>query len=308
MRSRKSHCISAGEVQQWGLSWLIDSMRRPNHGWKCTAVVVWNSLLRAAARMCSIAAVCRDLANAPSDQAVFDALHDGLPKTWKTLEGRLGELIDGSRTASWDHRGHLSQRLRKRSWNVAIDWHPVPGYGQPDKSENELRRSKSQQGTSTFHTSATAGIVSHGVRDTLVVTWVRRRRTTGSPPVSAALLPPPARLARHRRQQDRHGATNLAAMRRLAVSLLHQEKTVTRGAKNRRLKCSLTNRLPPASPDLLSCAGSNMSRHDPTRGLGSGGQVKSRRSRIRMLIAQFLDHALRDALESIDELSVALPQ
>lgn len=41
------------------------------------------------------------------------------------------------------------------------------------------------------------------------------------------------------RQQDRHGAANLAAVRRLAVSLLRQEKTNTRGAKNKRLHCAL---------------------------------------------------------------------
>lgn len=167
MRSRKCDTISASEVHQWALGWLIDSIRLPDHGWKCTAVVVWSIVLRAAARMCSLAAACRDLANAPSDQAVFDALRDGLPKTWKTLEKRSDELL----------LGHLPARLRKRSWNVAIDWHLVPYYGQPDKSENELRRSKPQKGTSTFHTYATACIVSHGIRYTLAVTWVRRNES-----------------------------------------------------------------------------------------------------------------------------------
>jgi len=42
-----------------------------------------------------------------------------------------------------------------------------------------------------------------------------------------------------RRQQDRNGAANLAAVRRLAISLLRQEKTNTRGAKNKRLRCAL---------------------------------------------------------------------
>lgn len=42
-----------------------------------------------------------------------------------------------------------------------------------------------------------------------------------------------------RRQQDRHGAANLAAVRRLAVSLLRQEKTNKRGTKNKRLQCAL---------------------------------------------------------------------
>jgi predicted transposase YbfD/YdcC len=42
-----------------------------------------------------------------------------------------------------------------------------------------------------------------------------------------------------RRQQDRNGASNLAAVRRLAVSLLRQETTNKRGAKNKRLHCAL---------------------------------------------------------------------
>jgi predicted transposase YbfD/YdcC len=42
-----------------------------------------------------------------------------------------------------------------------------------------------------------------------------------------------------RRQQDRNGATNLAAVRRLAVSLLRQDKTLKNGAKCKRLACAL---------------------------------------------------------------------
>lgn len=42
-----------------------------------------------------------------------------------------------------------------------------------------------------------------------------------------------------RRQQDRNGAANLAAVRRLALSLLRQDTTVQRGAKCKRMKCAL---------------------------------------------------------------------
>src|SRR4029077_10937774 len=41
------------------------------------------------------------------------------------------------------------------------------------------------------------------------------------------------------RQQDRHGSTNLAAIRRLIVSLLRQETTLNRGAKTKRMVCAL---------------------------------------------------------------------
>lgn len=42
-----------------------------------------------------------------------------------------------------------------------------------------------------------------------------------------------------RRQQDRNSGANLAAVRRLAISLLRQEQTNKRGAKNKRLNCAL---------------------------------------------------------------------
>ena len=42
-----------------------------------------------------------------------------------------------------------------------------------------------------------------------------------------------------RRQRDRNGAANLAAVRRLTNSILRQEKTNKRGVKNKRLACAL---------------------------------------------------------------------
>lgn len=42
-----------------------------------------------------------------------------------------------------------------------------------------------------------------------------------------------------RRQQDRNGGANLAAVRRLAVSLLRQDQSIKRGAKCKRMACAL---------------------------------------------------------------------
>jgi predicted transposase YbfD/YdcC len=42
-----------------------------------------------------------------------------------------------------------------------------------------------------------------------------------------------------RRQQNHNSGANLAAVRRLVISILRQEKTNTRGAKNNRLNCAL---------------------------------------------------------------------
>jgi putative transposase len=168
MRSRNSHTISSGEVQQWALNWLQESKLLKDHGWKCTALVVWSIVLRAAARMTSIYTACRDLADAPSDQAIFDALHGGLPKTLKVLERRLNESLTG----------HLSRPMRRGTWELAIDWHLVPYYGQPQASRNELYYGAPKQGTQKFHAYATACIVQYGQRYTLALTWVRRHEST----------------------------------------------------------------------------------------------------------------------------------
>jgi len=169
MRSKAAYRISSQEVHQWALSQLIDAqVFKPIRGWKCTLPVLVSILLRAAARTCSIPAACRDLAHAPSDQAVFNALECGLPRTLKVLEHRLQRALTAT----------LPKRLLRRRWEVAIDWHLVPYYGQPQRSKNELYSSKPLKGTTKFHAYASACIVSRGVRYTIALTWVRKHEST----------------------------------------------------------------------------------------------------------------------------------
>lgn len=168
MRSPGSHTITAGEVHRWALDWLMHSRLLRDHGPQCTALTLWSVVLRAAARMISVFAACRDLADAPSCEAVFTALAGTLPKTLAVLERRLQEsLVVG-----------LPRSLRRRRWEVAIDWHLVPYYGQPCLSRNELYYGKPRQGTKKFHCYATACIVQQGQRYTLALTWVRRHEST----------------------------------------------------------------------------------------------------------------------------------
>jgi len=167
MRSRKKFSIHSGEVHSWALNWLLQARLLKDHGWRCTAAVVLSIVLRAAARSISISAACRDLAHGPSDQGVMDALEDGLPKTLTVLERRLNDALTA----------HLPRRLRRRAWQLAIDWHLSPYYGQPQRSRNELYYGKPRQGTKKFHAYASACIVDHGRRYTLALTWVRRHET-----------------------------------------------------------------------------------------------------------------------------------
>lgn len=167
MRSRTSCSIFSFEVHSWALKWLLEARLLRDHGWRCTATVVLNIVLRAAARSTSVSAACQDLSQGPSDQAVMTALDEGLPKTLRVLEGRLHEALTD----------HLPRRMRRRAWQVAIDWHLSPYYGQPQKSRNELYYGKPRQGTKKFHAYASACIVQHGRRYTLALTWVRRHES-----------------------------------------------------------------------------------------------------------------------------------
>jgi DDE family transposase len=167
MRSANSLTISSREVHEWTLNWLQEAKLLADHGPLCTAAVVWNILLRAAARMTSVFAACNDMTRAPSSQAVFTALTAGLPKTLKVLERRLNEALTN----------HLPRAMRRRFWEVAIDWHLVPYYGEPQRSRNELYYGQPRQGTTTFHAYATACIVCYGRRYTLALSWVRRHET-----------------------------------------------------------------------------------------------------------------------------------
>lgn len=175
MRSKTSHTISSREVATWALDWLLRAELLKDHGWLCTAAVVWKVVARAAARMTSVTAACRDMKDAPSDQSVFDALSDGLPRTLRSLQRRLNLALTG----------HLPRRMRSRAWEVAIDWHLAPYYGSPRASRNELYYGRPRQGTSKFHAYATACIVTRGYRYTLALTWVRRHEPT---PVALARL------------------------------------------------------------------------------------------------------------------------
>jgi hypothetical protein len=168
MRSGTNSIVSCSEVHQWALLWLMEGEILKDRGGRlCTPTVVWSVVLRAAARMTSVFAACRDLANAPSQQAVFDALEAGLPRTLRVLEKRLNWAL----THSWP------RRLQRRRWQVAIDWHLVPYYGEADKSRNEIYRCQRRQGTTHFHAYATACIVQYGHRYTLALTWVRRHES-----------------------------------------------------------------------------------------------------------------------------------
>ena len=145
MRTRKSNKIrpilTSQDVHQFAEDCLQKHVRLKDTGRKCSAEVLWKVLVWAAARVCSIAAVCRRWQRGLSDQAVYDALEAQLPKYPRELEKRLNAALVET----------LSRAVLKRSRTAAIDYHEIPYHGKPLKHINELCRGKPKSGTTKFH-------------------------------------------------------------------------------------------------------------------------------------------------------------
>jgi hypothetical protein len=163
MRQGKTVTITAGEVHGFARSWLDDGLALKDHGPKCTAWRIISILLRAAARICSIYAACRDLADAPCDQAVRDALNAVLPDI-ETLQKRINKTLTSV----------LPRRVLRSARVAAIDVTLLPYYGSPESDLSELVRSKRKAGTTKFHGYATICILHHGMRYTVALTRVTK--------------------------------------------------------------------------------------------------------------------------------------
>src|SRR3954462_5962644 len=109
MRTNHS-TITPATIQVHAGMLLQKHLRLKDHGPKCRAGRLWTVLLYAAARICSLAAACAALANAPSDTAVHDALLAGLP-AYAELQRRLNRAL----------QGHLPKTVRRRRQPLAID-------------------------------------------------------------------------------------------------------------------------------------------------------------------------------------------
>ncbi|NLX94590.1 MAG: ISH3 family transposase [Rhodopirellula sp.] len=156
MRSRTDYIVTKDEVYSCANDWLASALRLEYAGTKCNASILLQVLLIAAARVVSIFAACRDLADAPSDQTIRNALAATLPAL-PELERRLNLAL----------ATNLPKALKRRARMVAIDLTLIPYHGQPAFDEKEIYRSEPKSGTTHFHAYATAVVVHKGYRYTL---------------------------------------------------------------------------------------------------------------------------------------------
>ena len=79
MRSRTNDTVSVRRVHAHAATLIEKHLEIRDHGYKCQATVLISVLLFAAARMRSIFDACGRLREAPSDQAIRNALVAMLP-------------------------------------------------------------------------------------------------------------------------------------------------------------------------------------------------------------------------------------
>ncbi len=163
MRSPQQYIITKDEVHGYANHWLGSSLKLEYKGTKCTASTLLQILLIAASRTVSIFAACRDLADAPTDQTIRNALAASLPEIAE-LERRLNLSLATD----------LPKALYRKSRRVAIDLVLIPYHGEPLRDEKEIYRSQPKSGTSHFHAYATAAVVHKGHRYTLAMTRVEK--------------------------------------------------------------------------------------------------------------------------------------
>jgi len=163
MRSRQQYIITKDQVHDYANNWLGSALKLEYRGTKCTADTLLQILLIAAARTVSIFAACRDLADAPADQTIRNALQASLPDIAE-LERRLNLSL----------RTNLPKALFRKARSIAIDLTLIPYHGQPHQNEKEIYRSAPKSGTTHFHAYATAAVVHKGHRYTLALLRVEK--------------------------------------------------------------------------------------------------------------------------------------
>jgi putative transposase len=166
MRSRRDYIVTKDEVHGYANHWLSAALKLEYEGTKCTGGTLMQVLLIAAARVVSVFAACRDLADAPCNQTISNALRASLPEM-QELERRLNRALATK----------LPKALSRKARIIAIDLTLIPYHGGPLVDEKEIYRSSPKSGTTHFHAYASAVVVHKGHRYTLALTHVERGET-----------------------------------------------------------------------------------------------------------------------------------
>ena len=149
---RSAHySMTANDIYHIAAAMLQPNMKWHDYGPKCTVKALLQVLFYAAAQLCSVYAACSRLRDAPSDQAVRDAL-TGLCPEAGVLEKQLNQSF----------AKQLPKGLKKCPQRLAIDLTLIPYHGQTHCRNEEIYRSQAKSGTTHFHAYATCYVVHIG--------------------------------------------------------------------------------------------------------------------------------------------------
>lgn len=157
------YTLTADEIYRYAASILQPHLQWQDHGPKCLVATLLKILFYAAGQLCSLFAACGRLREAPSDQAVRNALTASCPQV-ETLERRFNASF----------AAQLPKAVKGRRWRIAIDLNLRPYYGQAHHRVEEIYRSQAKSGTTHFHAYATAYLVHRGRRYTVALTRVEQ--------------------------------------------------------------------------------------------------------------------------------------
>ena len=154
------HTVNTREVKQHASFVLRLALKLIAITEKTPVATLIDIVISAAVRCTSIEETCRQHKSAPCGKTVRTHIEQQL-ESIKDVEVRINRGL----------RTNIPKQLRRKPLKVAIDCLEIGYYGRPD-DEDMLRTSKPKDGTSRFHTYASAYVVEKGQRYTLAITFV----------------------------------------------------------------------------------------------------------------------------------------
>jgi len=152
--------VNKREVKQYASFVLRGALKLVAITTKTTVETLIDILICAAMRCTSIEQTCKQHENTPCG------------KTVRThLEQQIENIHDVEVRINRGLRKNIPKHLRRKPQKIAVDYLEIGYYGNPDDPD-VLRTSKPKDGTSHFHTYASAYVVEKGQRYTLAITYV----------------------------------------------------------------------------------------------------------------------------------------
>ncbi len=175
MTQRSSHPDSdffGQQVRSVLIKLVLEHLPLGISGAKITDEIALDILLYADAHKTSIEQAALKLVGGPSANTVREQLRktlDRSPAGLQELEKKLNRMLQAQLPPN------IRRRLQKgKGLEVAGDLTELPYHGEPDQSEEEIRRSQAKSGTTHFHSYATLQLVNQRQRVTVAVSFVRK--------------------------------------------------------------------------------------------------------------------------------------